>query len=113
MRTAIRRRQSRTVPDACPVASNSHDVSELQRQNVTKKTERVTRSTIYFSPEIHKALKLRAAAEGSSISQWVNAIVTAALAEDAADFDAFLLHQDEDHVSFESFICGLRRRGRL
>jgi plasmid stability protein len=84
-----------------------------KRQNVGKKTGRLTRATIYFSPDIHTALRLRAATAGASISQMVNSMVQAALAEEATDMDAFLLHQDEKEQSFESFICGLRRRGRL
>jgi plasmid stability protein len=84
-----------------------------KRQNVGKKTGTLTRATIYFSPDIHTALRLRAATAGASISQMVNSMVRAALAEEATDMDAFLLHQDEKEQSFESFICGLRRRGRL
>jgi len=82
-------------------------------QSSTKKIGKSNRTSISFSPEVQKALRLRAATAGCSVSQWVNSIVKAALADDAADFDAFLLHGDERDVSFESFICGLRRRGRL
>jgi hypothetical protein len=51
------------------------------------------RATVYFSPDIHKALRLRAAESGSSISQIVNAALQQALLDDAADLDSFLLHQ--------------------
>ncbi len=71
------------------------------------------RTSVYFSREIHKALRLRAAESGASVSQIVNAAVRQALLDDAADLDSFLLHQDEKSVSFESFICGLRRNGRI
>ncbi len=74
---------------------------------------RYKRATVYFSPEIHKAFRLRAAETGSSISQLVNEALRRSLSDDAADLDAFLLHKDEKHVSFESFICGLRRRSRI
>ena len=90
-----------------------HRPIESARQNVGKKTGRLTRATIYFSPDIHTALRLRAATAGTTISQMVNSMVQAALAEEATDMDAFLLHQDEKEQTFESFICGLRRRGRL
>jgi len=36
-----------------------------------------------------------------------------ALAEDAADFDAFTLLRDEPVTTFDSFVSGLRRRGAL
>ena len=68
---------------------------------------------MYFVPEIHKALKLRAAESGASVSQLVNEALRQTFADDAADLDAFLLQQNERHVSFEHFICELRRRGRI
>jgi plasmid stability protein len=84
-----------------------------QRHNVTKKMHIYKRATVYFSHDIHKALRLRAAETGSSISQIVNLALRQALSDDAADFDSFLLHNDEKNIPFETFICGLRRRGRI
>jgi hypothetical protein len=37
-----------------------------------KKNGKYARATIYFSPEIHKSLRLRSAETGTSISQIVN-----------------------------------------
>jgi len=84
-----------------------------RRQNGTKKIHKLKRATIYFPPEVHQALRLRAAVTDSSISQMVIAAVRAALTDDAEDLDAFVLHEEEKDITFESFICGLRRRGRL
>jgi plasmid stability protein len=78
-----------------------------------KKNETYTRATVYFVPEIHKALRLRAAESGASVSQLVNEALQQALADDAADLDAFVLQKNERHVSFEHFISELRRRGRI
>jgi hypothetical protein len=78
-----------------------------------KKNGKYTRATVYFLPEIHKALRLRSAESGTSISQIVNEAVRQSLADEAADLDSFLLHDEEENVSFETFICGLRRRGRI
>jgi hypothetical protein len=72
-----------------------------------------TRATIYFSADIFKALRMKAAATHRSISEMVNEAVTDALAEDAIDLDAFTLLRDEPVISFDSFVCGLRRRGKL
>ena len=47
------------------------------------------RATVYFEPEVHKALRLRAAANDRSISELVNEAVRVSLAEDAADLAAF------------------------
>jgi hypothetical protein len=78
-----------------------------------KKNGKYTRATVYFSPDIHKSLRLRSAETGTSISQIVNEAIRLSLADEAADLDSFLLHDEEEHVSFETFICGLRRRGRI
>lgn len=71
------------------------------------------RATVYFAPEIHRALRLKAAASDRSISEMVNEAVRAALAEDAEDLAAFDERRLERTVSFESFVKGLKRRGRL
>jgi len=71
------------------------------------------RATVYFDPEIHRALRLKAAAIDRSISDMVNEAVKAALAEDADDIAAFEERAEETTVSFETFVKNLRRRGRL
>jgi len=78
-----------------------------------KKNGKYARATVYFSPDIHKSLRMRSAETGTSISQIVNEAVRQSLADEAADLDSFLLHDEEENVSFERFICGLRRRGRI
>jgi plasmid stability protein len=75
--------------------------------------ENPKRATVYFTAEVHKALRLRAAASDRSISDMVNEAVRAALAEDAADLEAFAERRSEKSVSFEAFVSGLRRRGRI
>jgi plasmid stability protein len=71
------------------------------------------RATVYFDPEVHKALRLRAAASDQSISDMVNEAVRASLAEDAADLAAFDQRKRERSVSFDSFVQGMKRRGAL
>jgi hypothetical protein len=73
----------------------------------------LTRATIYFSVDIHKALRLKAAATHRSMSEMVNEAVKDALAADAADLDAITLLGDEPVTSFDSFVSGLRQRGTL
>jgi hypothetical protein len=43
----------------------------------------------------------------------VNDAVRVALAEDAADLEAFAERRIEKSVSFETFVTGLKRRGRI
>lgn len=71
------------------------------------------RATVYFAPEIHRALRLKAAASDRSISEMVNEAVKAVLVEDAEDLAAFDERRREPTVSFESFVKGLKRRGRI
>jgi plasmid stability protein len=71
------------------------------------------RATVYFDPEVHKALRLRAAATDRSVSEMVNDAVRMSLAEDATDLDSFASRRSEKAVSFESFVAGLKRRGRI
>ena len=71
------------------------------------------RATVYFDPEVHKALRLRAAASDRSISDMVNEAVRASLAEDAMDLAAFDKRKRERSVSFDSFVQGMKQRGLL
>ena len=71
------------------------------------------RATVYFDPDIHRALRLRAAAADKSISDMVNQAVKLALAEDAQDLAAFHERKREPNLDFEEFVKGLTRRGRL
>jgi hypothetical protein len=71
------------------------------------------RATVYFEAEVHKALRLRAAANDRSISDLVNDAVRVSLAEDAADLSAFDRRKKERSVSFDSFVQGMKRRGLI
>jgi plasmid stability protein len=71
------------------------------------------RATVYFDADVHRALRLRAAASDRSISDMVNDAVKASLAEDAEDLAAFSERTKEKSLSFEAFVQGLRRRGRI
>jgi hypothetical protein len=71
------------------------------------------RATVYFEPEIHRALRLKAAVTDRSISDTVNDAVKLALAEDAEDLAAFEERADERSVDFETVVRSLRRRGKI
>ncbi len=75
--------------------------------------EDAKRATIYFDADVHQALRLKAATADRSISDMVNDAVRAALAEDAEDLAASDQRSGERSVSFESFVRGLRQRGRI
>ncbi|HUF40716.1 MAG TPA: CopG family transcriptional regulator [Verrucomicrobiae bacterium] len=71
------------------------------------------RATVYFEPEIHRALRLKAAATDRSISDMVNDAVKLALAEDAEDLATFAERAHEKSVDFETVVKSLRRRGKI
>jgi plasmid stability protein len=71
------------------------------------------RATVYFEADVHRALRLRAAANERSMSDMVNDAVRAALAEDAVDLEAFDERRKERSIPFERFVRGMKRRGRL
>ena len=71
------------------------------------------RATVYFDPELHRALRLEAAATEQSVSEIVNDAVRMALAEDAADIKAFVKRRREPDLDLEEVVNGMRRRGTL
>ena len=71
------------------------------------------RATMYFDPDIHRALRLRAAASDKSISDMVNHAVKLALEEDAEDLAAFRERKREPNRDFEEFVKALKRPGKL
>lgn len=76
------------------------------------KTEQ-RRATVYFEPDIHYALRVKAAEGESSISEIVNNAVRLSLAEDAIDLAAFEETKKEKSVSFESVVKRLKARGKI
>jgi hypothetical protein len=71
------------------------------------------RATIYLPPEVHRALKLKAAAADRTVSDLVSEAVRLSLAEDAEDLAAFEKRSRERSIKFENLVKALRRRGKL
>ncbi|MEN8184544.1 MAG: ribbon-helix-helix domain-containing protein [Myxococcota bacterium] len=71
------------------------------------------RTTVYFDPQIHRALRLKAAATDRSVSDLVNDAVHELLLEDADDLEAFEDRAEEATLSFEQVLKDLRRSGKL
>lgn len=71
------------------------------------------RATVYFDPELHRALRVKAAETDRSLSELVNEAVKLALAEDAEDLAAFEERASEPNLPFESVVKDLRRRGKI
>ena len=71
------------------------------------------RATVYFDPELHRALRLKAAETECSVSELVNEAVRLALAEDAEDLSAFGHRSKEPDLPFEDVVRDLKRRGQI
>ena len=71
------------------------------------------RATVYFESDVHRALRLKAAALDRSISDMVNDAVKAALGEDAEDLEAFIERKKDKSISFDTFVRGMKQRGRI
>jgi len=71
------------------------------------------RATIYFDPDLHRALRLKAAETDQSVSDLVNKAVKLSLAEDVEDLAAFEERRAEPDLPFEEVLKDLRQRGKI
>jgi hypothetical protein len=72
-----------------------------------------TRATIYFEPNLHKALRIKAADTHRSVSEIVNDAVRLALREDQEDLAAFDDRVAEPTISYEALLKDLKAHGKL
>lgn len=75
--------------------------------------ETLRRSTIYLDPELHRALRIKAAETDRSISDLVSDAVRSALAEDAEDLLAFEERASEPDLLFETVVRALKADGKI
>ncbi len=71
------------------------------------------RSTIYFDPALHRALRIKAVSTNQSVSQIVNAAVRRVLSEDQEDLAAFEERVAEPTLSYEALLNDLKKHGKL
>jgi predicted transcriptional regulator len=71
------------------------------------------RVTIYLDPELHRALRMKAAETDTSMSELVNQALRQSLADDADDLASFRSRSKEADMDFEEFVSALRQRGKL
>ena len=69
------------------------------------------RSTIYFDPDIHKVLRLKAAEENRSISEIVNEAISHLASEDAEDITDLDSRLAEPSVGYTDFVKSLKADG--
>ncbi len=71
------------------------------------------RATVYFDPDIHKALKIKSLETSKSLSELVNRAVKELLAEDAEDIDDIEKRADDKHISYAELVKRLKKDGRI
>jgi len=71
------------------------------------------RATIYFDPDIHRALRVKAAETERSISALVNEAVKLRFAEDVEDLASFDERAHEPNLSFQDVLKDLKKRGKI
>jgi len=76
-------------------------------------TELSKKSTVYFEPDIHHALRIKAATTHQSVSEIVNEAVRLSLREDQEDLNAFEQRATETTLSYEELLEDLKAHGKL
>jgi hypothetical protein len=71
------------------------------------------RSTVYFEPAIHNALKLRALSSDSSVSELIDEAVRLLMREDQEDLAAIRHRADEPEISYEELLNTLKADGKI
>jgi hypothetical protein len=71
------------------------------------------RATVYFDPDIHKVLKIKAAETSRSISEIVDDAIRQELAEDEYDLKIFRERAHEPSISFEKVLANLKKNGKI
>ncbi len=75
--------------------------------------ELTKRATIYFDPDIHRVLKIKASETSTSISEIVNKTLRNELFEDEEDLKSFKNRVAEPTVTFEKVLSDLKKNGKL
>ena len=71
------------------------------------------RSTVYFDPEIHQALKLKAASTNVSLSELIDDAVRLLLLEDQEDLASIADRVNESVMTYESLLSDLKKHGKI
>ena len=71
------------------------------------------RSTVYFDPSLHQALKLKAASADTSLSEIVDEAVSLLMSEDEEDLASFASRLNEPKISYEALLRDLKKNGKI
>jgi len=71
------------------------------------------RSTVYFEPEVHQALRLKAAYTHRSVSDLVNEAVRTVMQEDQEDLAVYADRVSEPTMTYEELLNDLKAHGKI
>ncbi|PIW69782.1 MAG: CopG family transcriptional regulator [Ignavibacteriales bacterium CG12_big_fil_rev_8_21_14_0_65_30_8] len=71
------------------------------------------RATVYFDPEIHRILKIKAAETSTTISEIINNTIKQELIEDQEDLQAFKERVSEPVITYEKLLNDLKKNGKI
>ncbi len=70
-----------------------------------------TKTTIYLSPSVRRALKRRVLETDQTMSQYVDMAIATAIAEDLEDIEAIDARRNDETESLEEFLKAIKADG--
>ncbi|MGH7158061.1 MAG: CopG family transcriptional regulator [Candidatus Saccharimonadales bacterium] len=70
-----------------------------------------TKTTIYLSPSVRRALKRRVLETDQTMSQYVDMAIATAIAEDLEDIEAIDARRNDETESLEKFLKAIKKDG--
>ena len=71
------------------------------------------RSTIYFDPSIHQALKIKSVTSSRSVSELVDEALRQLMNEDQEDLESCAKRKDEPDINYEELLNDLKQHGKI
>jgi hypothetical protein len=71
------------------------------------------RSTIYFDPAIHQALKIKSVTSSRSLSELVDEAIRQVLIEDQDDLETYAKRMEASDISYEELLKDLKQHGKI
>ena len=76
-------------------------------------TQLSKRSTVYFDPSVHQALRLKSVVSHLSVSELVDQALKLFMREDHEDLSAFSERANEPEISYEELLNDLKAHGKI
>lgn len=76
-------------------------------------TELSKRSTVYFDPVLHQALRMKAATTHTSISELIDEALRIFMREDQEDLQAVAERASEATISYSDLLNDLKKHGKI